>query len=161
MNFYTVEFDNCIKEIRAINDQSAVNLAKGMLERWNQPSCKVYRTNPFSKERRKLLEIEYSLYDPSKPSLTQDNIRELISVEKPKKSKRERAAKAKRKGGKRVSYEVPLSDIAEKVGKDPAAIRRKLRKLGIPKPEGGWGWDSWDDPTVKEILSWFKPAQTN
>lgn len=158
MNFYIVEFNSCSKEIRAINDQAAVNFAKGMLKRWNQPSCKVYRTNPFSGKRRKVLEVQYSFYDPSKPSLTQDNIRELIPEEKPKKSKRERAAKAKRKGGKRVSHAVPLSAIAEKLGKDPAAIRRKLRKLDIPKPEGGWGWDSWDDPTVQEILSW---AQNN
>jgi len=154
MNFYMVEFGNCSKEIRAINDQIAVNFAKRMLERWNQPGCKVYRTNPFSNKRRKVLEIQYNLYDPSKPSLTQDNIWELISVEKPKKSKRERAAKTERKGEKRVNHAVPLSAIAEKIGKEPSAIRRKLRKLGIPKPEGGWGWDSWDDPIVKEILSW-------
>jgi len=158
MNFYIVEFNSCSKEIRAVNDQAAVNFAKGMLKRWNQPSCKVYRTSPFSGKRRKVSEIQYSLYDPSKPSLTQDNIRKLIPVEKPKKSKEKRATKMERKGEKRVNRAVPLSAIAEKIGKDPAAIRRKLRKLGIPKPEGGWGWDSWDDPTVKEILSWYKKA---
>lgn len=156
MNFYMVEFQNCSKEIKATNDQIAVSFAKGMLRRWNQPGCKIYRINPFSSknERRKISEIQYDLYDPSKPSLTQDNIRELIPVEKPKKSKRERVARTKRKGEKRVNHAVPLSAIAEKIGKNPAAIRRKLRKLGIPKPEGGWGWDSWDDPIVQEILSW-------
>lgn len=158
MNFYKVEFGNCSKEIKALNDQMAVNFAKRMLERWNQPGCKIYRTNPFSNKRRKVLEIQYNFYDPSKPILTQDNIRALIPGEKPKKSKRERTAKKGRKGEKRINYAVPLSTIAEKIGKEPAAIRRKLRKLGIPKPEGGWGWDSWDDPTVQEILSW---AQTN
>lgn len=159
MNFYLVEFGNCSKEIKALNDQSAINFAKEMLKRWNQPGCKIFRTNPFSNKRRKVLEMQYNLYDSSKPTLTQDNIRELTPAEKPKKSKKQRAAK-ERKGGneKRVSRAVPLSAIAEKTGKEPAAIRRKLRKLGITKPEGGWGWDSWEDPTVQEIISW---AQSN
>ena len=156
MNFYMIEFENCSKEVKAANDQIAVSLAKGMLRRWNQPSCKIYRINPLSNknECRKISEIQYDLYDPSKPSLTQDDIRALIPMEKPKKPKRERVARTKRKSGKRVNYAVPLSAIAEKIGKKPAAIRRKLRKLGIPKPEGGWGWNSWDDPIVQEILSW-------
>jgi hypothetical protein len=68
--------------------------------------------------------------------------------------------KAAAKGGK-TSGGVTIKDIAEKVGRDPKAVRAKIRKLrGGPVVGRGnrYNWPSMNDPEVKEILASF-PAK--
>lgn len=157
MNFYAIDFGGFTKEVRALNDQQAVASGRSVLRRWNQPRCTVYRTNPFNSTFKKEVgTVINENYDPEQPSLTEDPLHLYLS-EEPKKKKRKRST---RKGGSqtttapRKKFKVPLRAIAEKLETDPAALRRKLRKSDIEKPAGGWGWDSWDDPAVQEILTW-------
>lgn len=158
MNFYKVEFlDGFTKEIKSLNDDQALKMANSIIRRWNQPGCTVYRTNPYnSNKKRKIGTIKNDQYNPEEPTLQKDPLHTIVA-EKAEKKKRTRKTSSKKPSGntgKRQDFKVPLAAIADKIGKNPAALRRKLRKLGVQKPEGGWGWDSWEDPLVQEMLNW-------
>ena len=160
MNFYSIEFqDGYTKEVQNLNDNQAVKMAQSILRRWNQPGCKVYRTNPYNSNKKRLVgEQVNSDFNPDLPVLYKDPIDKIIASKPEPKRKKSVNKKGKKSqsgnSGRKIKYQVPLSAIAEKLGKNPAALRRKLRKSGIQKPEGGWGWDSWEDPVVQEILTW-------
>lgn len=157
MNFYAVEFQNgFIKEIKTINDDIALKSTQSLIRRWNQPSGIVYRTNPYNPQQKRNLGIVTNPeYNPNEPSLTEDPRHLMIREPQPAEKKRKKVKKAATKNrGRRSTFKVPLSAIAEKMGTDAAVLRRKLRKSNITKPDGGWGWNSWDDPAVKEILTW-------
>lgn len=158
MNFYSIEFQGgYTKEIQNLNDNQAVKMAQSILRRWNQPSCKVYRTNPYNSNKKRLVgeQVNYG-FNPDLPVLYKDPIHKIIASKPERKKSVNKEGKKSQSGnsGRKIKYQVPLSAIAEKLGKNPAALRRKLRKSGIQKPEGGWGWDSWEDPAVQEILTW-------
>lgn len=160
MNFYALDFGDFTREVRALNDQHAAASGRSILKRWNQPRCTIYRTNPFNSTFKKKVEtVTNENYDPEQPSLTEDPLHLYLSEETKKEKKRKRSARKagdKTASAPRKKFKVPLRAIAEKMETDPAVLRRKLRKSDIEKPDGGWGWDSWDDPAVQEILTWKK-----
>jgi hypothetical protein len=146
-----------MKSFNVNSEKRGIWLAEGMMKRWNQPSCTVYKMT-LKKDLKSIAELVNEEYDPEKPILTADDIKPTVKPERKKKRSNRKVAsstatKGSTGGGSSV-YKVPLAAIAEKLDKDPAALRRKLRKSNIEKPDGGWGWDDWNDPAVKEIMSW-------
>jgi hypothetical protein len=157
-------------EVKALHETQGMQRGEALARRWNQPSCTVYRINPHNatKDKKVLAMIENDNYNPELRTKTNDN--EIIAAhnaaaqDKVKKKRKKKdpssGKKVARPDGSTATvsspHTVPLAAIAEKIDKDPAALRRKLRKSDIDKPQGGWGWSSWEDPAVQEILSWGK-----
>jgi|SRR5690606_20669398 len=155
MNYYMIIFqDGQKKEFKALNDDQAIKRTDSILRRFNQPEGHTYRTNPYNaRQKRKIGSRQNPEYNPEKESITKDPAHLLIKRE-PEKPKKKRRVSATVSGAPRTNFTVPLKEVAEKMGVEPATLRRKLRRSEIQKPEGGWGWDSWEHPDVREILSW-------
>lgn len=160
MNFFQIQFENGKSlEIKAHDDEQGILRGSSLIKRWNQPSAQVFRTNPYNAEFRKHLATHINEdYDPTQPTLDKDPIIPYKEKATKKKTRKERIPGEKvasKTSGPRSNHLVPLKDLAERLAVEPGAIRRRLRSANIEKPAGGWGWTSWEDPTVKQIESWF------
>lgn len=162
MNFYQIQFANGKSfELKAYDDNQGDLRGKALILRWNQPSAEVFRTNPYDANFRKpVSSLVNESYDPTKPTLDRDPayLHEPMKKKKSTKVRKERIKKEKSdnpNAGPRSTHLVPLKELADKLGIEPGSIRRKLRSANTEKPEGGWGWTSWEDPTVIQIQEWF------
>lgn len=164
MNFYKIQFQSGKKiEIKAGTDDQAVKRASNLITRWNQPNAIIFRVNPFNAAKtREISTLHNGQYNSGEPSLESDPKELYISHQDEKKARKNKRRERKsgsgeaKSSGSRNNFEVPLKDVAEKAGVKPTALRRKLRGSDIVKPEGGWGWNSWEHPDVVTILEWYR-----
>lgn len=158
MNFFQIQLENGKSvEIKAYDEEQGILRGMGLIKRWNQPRAEVFRTSPYDTTFRKSLVYHINPdFDPNKPILDKDPVfsyKEKASKKRKVRIPGDKVANAS--SGPRTNHEVPLKDLAESLGVQPGAIRRKLRSADIEKPAGGWGWTSWEDPTVIQIKEWF------